>query len=64
MGVPLKKNTDVIGVIRYKTIRPEAFTTVDLDVLRFYIVSLPKHQHKENEQEILHAKEKAVDPTN
>lgn len=63
MGVPLKIKNDVIGVIALQNYySPEAFTTEDLDVLKFISSQIATSiQHKENEQEILLAKEKAVE---
>ena len=63
MGVPLKIKNDIIGVIvvqNYQNIN--AFNQEDLDVLKFISTQIATSiQRKENEAELLLAKEKAVE---
>lgn len=63
MGVPLKIKNDVIGVIavqNYDNI--DAFKNEDLDVLKFISTQIATSiQRKENESELLIAKEKAIE---
>lgn len=63
MGVPLKIKNDIIGVIvvqNYQNIN--AYNQEDLDVLKFISTQIATSiQRKENEAELLLAKEKAVE---
>ena len=63
MGVPLKVKNDIIGVIAVQNYESfDAYTGEDLDVLKFISVQIATSiQHKENERELLLAKEKAVE---
>ncbi|MGE0079337.1 MAG: ATP-binding protein [Bacteroidales bacterium] len=63
MGVPLKVKHDIIGVIAVQNYeRMDAFTLEDLDVLKFISTQIAASiLHKENERELLLAKEKAIE---